>query len=204
MDVALDSSIMSPPKLIYGTKSMNFLHYNTKTRLPMKSFPLNNRYPFRLESNCVHSGKFRSFSSSTWRGNEFYISRGCLRHRGKDGESLSDENGAPLGLNYEFLREILKRGMVLVGMVCGVLVYSCRKALASEGVVNAGYGVIGQSILLMRNAWPKTLQVLQVFKEQGLILALLLGLSAFFSMAETAITTLWPWKVFRFYQVGDS
>ncbi|PON61877.1 hypothetical protein PanWU01x14_142950 [Parasponia andersonii] len=39
------------------------------------------------------------------------------------------------------------------------------------GVVNAGYGVIGQSILLLRNAWPKTLQVLQVFKEQGSILA---------------------------------
>uniref|UniRef100_A0A2N9EG16 CNNM transmembrane domain-containing protein n=1 Tax=Fagus sylvatica TaxID=28930 RepID=A0A2N9EG16_FAGSY len=64
-----------------------------------------------------------------------------------------------------------------------------------EGVVNAGYGVIGQSILLLRNAWPKTLQVLQVFKDQGLILAALLGLSAFFSMAETSITTLWPWKV---------
>ena len=64
-----------------------------------------------------------------------------------------------------------------------------------EGVVNAGYGVIGQSILLLRNAWPKTLQVLQVFKDQGLILAAHLGLSAFFSMAETSITTLWPWKV---------
>jgi hypothetical protein len=59
-----------------------------------------------------------------------------------------------------------------------------------EGVVNAGYGVIGQSILLLRNAWPKTLQVLQVFKDQGLILAALLGLLAFFSMAETSITTL--------------
>lgn len=61
--------------------------------------------------------------------------------------------------------------------------------------MNAGYGVIGQSILLLRNAWPKTLQVLQVFKEQGIVLAVLLGLSAFFSMAETSITTLWPWKV---------
>lgn len=68
--------------------------------------------------------------------------------------------------------------------------------MAAEGVVNAGYGVIGQSILLLlRNVWPKTLQVLQVFKEHGLVLALLLGLSAFFSMAETSITTLWPWKV---------
>ncbi|KAB1199136.1 hypothetical protein CJ030_MR0G027304 [Morella rubra] len=80
-------------------------------------------------------------------------------------------------------------------MVCGVLVFGCRRVFAMEGVTNAGYGVIGQSILLLRNAWPKTLQVLRVFKEQGLILAALLGLSAFFSMAETSITTLWPWKV---------
>ncbi|XP_020263771.1 DUF21 domain-containing protein At1g55930, chloroplastic-like [Asparagus officinalis] len=42
---------------------------------------------------------------------------------------------------------------------------------------------------------PKLIQVLHVLKDQGLILAGLLGLSAFFSMAETAITTLWPWKV---------
>ncbi|KHG14341.1 DUF21 domain-containing, chloroplastic -like protein [Gossypium arboreum] len=32
--------------------------------------------------------------------------------------------------------------------------------------------------------------ILKVFKEQGLVLTALLGLSAFFSMAETAITTL--------------
>ncbi|KAK1316448.1 DUF21 domain-containing protein [Acorus calamus] len=43
--------------------------------------------------------------------------------------------------------------------------------------------------------WPKFWQVVRVFREQGLVLAALLGLSAFFSMAETAITTLWPWKV---------
>ncbi|KAL4568189.1 hypothetical protein LXL04_023796 [Taraxacum kok-saghyz] len=36
---------------------------------------------------------------------------------------------------------------------------------------------------------------LRVFREQGLILAALMGLSAFFSMAETSITTLSPWKV---------
>uniref|UniRef100_A0A0D3FKY9 CNNM transmembrane domain-containing protein n=1 Tax=Oryza barthii TaxID=65489 RepID=A0A0D3FKY9_9ORYZ len=37
--------------------------------------------------------------------------------------------------------------------------------------------------------------ILQLLREQGIILAVLLGLSAFFSMAETSITTLWPWKV---------
>lgn len=43
--------------------------------------------------------------------------------------------------------------------------------------------------------WPKTRQVLEVLRDQGLLLSVLLSLSAFFSMAETSITTLWPWKV---------
>ncbi|KAL2629259.1 hypothetical protein R1flu_013945 [Riccia fluitans] len=42
---------------------------------------------------------------------------------------------------------------------------------------------------------PKFIQVLAVLKDQGLLLSALLGLSAFFSMAETSIMTLWPWKV---------
>ncbi|KAK9005195.1 hypothetical protein V6N11_042640 [Hibiscus sabdariffa] len=88
----------------------------------------------------------------------------------------------------------VKRG-ILVAMVCGVLVLGCKRVFAVEGVVNAGYGVIGQSILLLKNAWPKLSMLIKVFKEQGLVLTALLGLSAFFSMAETAITTLWPWKV---------
>ncbi|KAH1032502.1 hypothetical protein J1N35_044676 [Gossypium stocksii] len=66
---------------------------------------------------------------------------------------------------------------------------------AVEEVVNAGYVVIGKSMLLLRNAWPKASMILKVFKEQGVVLILLLGLSAFFSMVETAITTLWPWKI---------
>ena len=55
------------------------------------------------------------------------------------------------------------RGIVLASMICGVLVSGCKRVFAMDGAVNAGYGVIGQSILLLRNAW-----VLQVFKEQSL------------------------------------
>ncbi|KAK8519843.1 hypothetical protein V6N13_031678 [Hibiscus sabdariffa] len=80
-------------------------------------------------------------------------------------------------------------------MVCGILIFVCKRVFAAEEVGNAGYGVIGKSILLLRNAWPKASMLLKVFKEQGVVLTLLLGLSAFFSMAETAITTLWPWKI---------
>ncbi|KDO36422.1 hypothetical protein CISIN_1g029835mg [Citrus sinensis] len=89
-----------------------------------------------------------------------------------------------------------KGGIALGALACVVLVVGCQRVFAVESTVNAGYGVIGQSILLLKSSWPKLSQVLRVFKEQGLILAALLGLSAFFSMAETSITTLWPWKVY--------
>ena len=68
------------------------------------------------------------------------------------------------------------RGIVLASMICGVLVFGCKRVFAMDGAVNAGYGVIGQSILLLRNAW-----VLQVFKEQSLILAGL-GRCLFYSL----------------------
>ncbi|KAL0362910.1 UNVERIFIED_CONTAM: ABC transporter C family member 3, partial [Sesamum calycinum] len=90
----------------------------------------------------------------------------------------------------------LRRGLAIVAAAIGVVVIlSCRRALALEGVITAGCGVWERSLLGLRSSWPKVLQVLTVFKEQGLVLAALLGLSAFFSMAETSITTLWPWKV---------
>lgn len=94
-----------------------------------------------------------------------------------------------------FMRLLVGQRVILVALVCGIMVVGCRRVFAVESVVNAGYGVFGQSILSLRNAWPKVSQLLKVFKDQGLILAVLLGLSAFFSMAETSITTLWPWKV---------
>ncbi|KAL5548566.1 hypothetical protein UlMin_003797 [Ulmus minor] len=192
--MALESSILSPPKFKYGAKSLSFSHSSRQIKLPMKGLPESSRIPFRLGSNCVRSGGFGSFFGSTYQGNDLFVGRASLKSLGENSESLSNKN-ASFGLNFELFREFLKHGVVLTAMVCGVFVYGCKRAFALEGVVNAGYGVIGQSILLLRNAWPKTLLVLQVFKEQGLVLALLLGLSAFFSMAETAITTLWPWKV---------
>jgi len=83
--------------------------------------------------------------------------------------------------------------------LCGSLSGN-RRAYAGEG----GSGVLApplignvkSSLVETLNAmWPKTQQVLEVLRDQGLFLSLLLALSAFFSMAETSITTLWPWKV---------
>ncbi|GMY31009.1 DUF21 domain-containing protein At1g55930, chloroplastic-like, partial [Fagus crenata] len=144
-------------------------------RMSMKILQRNNRYPFRLASNCMGPCGFRSYFNARYcgKGNNLFVGRAGLMFVGEDSESSSDEN-AVSGLNLKFVRELVKRGIVLAAMVCGVLVFGCRRVFAMEGVVNAGYGV---------------------FKDQGLILAALLGLSAFFSMAETSITTLWPWKV---------
>ncbi|KAL3837667.1 hypothetical protein ACJIZ3_022258 [Penstemon smallii] len=103
-------------------------------------------------------------------------------------------------VNYDYSNaarvEIVKRGVTIAAAAVGVVVIlGCRRAVAVEGVVNVGYDVWDRSLVGLRSSWPKVLQVLTVLREQGLVLAALLGLSAFFSMAETSITTLWPWKV---------
>ncbi|MBA0716515.1 hypothetical protein Golax_015341, partial [Gossypium laxum] len=143
-----------------------------------KFLPKINHYPTPVISTCSNLQAFKAFGIPK---------NGSFGHVG----SLREENE---GVGNDQKLVLVKRG-ILVAMVCGVLVFGCRRVFALDGVANAGYGVIGQCILLLRNAWPKASMILKVFKEQGLVLTALLGLSAFFSMAETAITTLWPWKV---------
>lgn len=182
MDIALDSSNIS-------SKCLTFLNYNPRITVPIRirKFPRSSRsnpYTFRLSSpNAI---ELKSFRYPTCKATDFGL-EASISTRSEDRD---------LGPSSEVLKGLLKRGVVLAAMVCGVLVCGSQRALASEGLVSVGFGDFGQSVVLaMRNAWPKTLQVLQVLKEQGIVLALLLGLSAFFSMAETSITTLWPWKV---------
>ncbi|CAL4943111.1 unnamed protein product [Urochloa decumbens] len=96
---------------------------------------------------------------------------------------------------------------VALALACGALAAAwCRRAMAVGAAAAAGAGAragapgaveaaAGFGGVALREAWPRVLQVLQLVREHGLVLAALLGLSAFFSMAETSITTLWPWKV---------
>uniref|UniRef100_A0A0D9ZA52 CNNM transmembrane domain-containing protein n=1 Tax=Oryza glumipatula TaxID=40148 RepID=A0A0D9ZA52_9ORYZ len=69
------------------------------------------------------------------------------------------------------------------------------RAVAAAAAVRRVAAAAGFGGMALRGGWPRVLQILQLLREQGIILAVLLGLSAFFSMAETSITTLWPWKV---------
>uniref|UniRef100_A0A804M0E6 DUF21 domain-containing protein chloroplastic n=1 Tax=Zea mays TaxID=4577 RepID=A0A804M0E6_MAIZE len=94
---------------------------------------------------------------------------------------------------------------VAVAVACGALAAAwCRRAMAVGAAAAAGAGAgapgtveaaAGIGWMALRGGWPRVLQILQLLREHGLILAALLSLSAFFSMAETSITTLWPWKV---------
>ncbi|XP_039014817.1 putative DUF21 domain-containing protein At3g13070, chloroplastic [Hibiscus syriacus] len=181
MEMALDTSILSRPTFFSSTKSSSFRLFNRNFKYPSKFLSKINHYPSPIISSFPHFRIAKAFGLPK---------TGTFGSQARLGSFIEEkeELGSYQNLNF------VKRG-ILVAMVCGVLAFGCTRLFSVEGVVNAGYGVIGQSILLLKNAWPKLSMLIKVFKEQGLVLTALLGLSAFFSMAETAITTLWPWKV---------
>ena len=84
---------------------------------------------------------------------------------------------------------------VLVSISCASLVWRCRAAYAVENAPALAPQLLVKVRALWGHLWPKILQVLSVFRDQGLLISVILALSAFFSMAETSIMTLWPWKV---------
>lgn len=191
--MALESWVLGHRIFNSGSKLLYPTYENRTKRMPIKV----SNCPFPIVSNCVGPFTSTSFNLSSHGENVKLFSGTRLKVKcvGSDGDCLREKN-AVSNANLKFINEFLvKRGIILAATVCGVLVFGCPRVLAIEGVVNAGYGVIGQSILLLKSTWPTVLQILRLFKEQGLLLALLLALSAFFSLAETSITTLWPWKV---------
>lgn len=192
--MALESWVLSHQVFISSSRLCYPAYENRRKSIPIKVLGRNTRYPFPFVSNCVGPSTFASLQVSSFVADNKLLDRTRLRCLGGRSDCLSDGNAVSKA-KLNFIKELLKGGIILAATVCGVLVFGCPRVFAVEGVVNAGYGVFRQSILLLRNTWPKVSQVLRIFKEQGLVLAVLLGLSAFFSMAETSITTLWPWKV---------
>ncbi|KAI3419860.1 uncharacterized protein J3R85_012966, partial [Psidium guajava] len=190
--MALESSIYTRPAFISGAKSPFLVVCDRRRRLPVRFFPKDYQHSCRFTVNCAGPSTSAGCYDAGFLNNLVFRDKVPLRSvLVRSSEDLSNRSGN----NPAAIEVVMRRGVVLVAMICGVLFLGARRVFAVESAVNAGYGVIGQSILLLRNAWPKVSQVLRVFKEQGLVLALLFALSAFFSMAETSITTLWPWKV---------
>ncbi|GMH24376.1 hypothetical protein Nepgr_026219 [Nepenthes gracilis] len=196
MEFGFDSTALRSSRV--SSKPSALTAFDARFRMPVQISRKNVRLSHQFLPNRINRCVPRGLFTSTIHENGRFK---CFNDRSQkkflmDGEVEGQtEISSVLSANFQIVGVLIRRGMVLVALVSGIFVLECRRVMAREGVVNAGYGVIGQSILLLRNAWPKTLQVLRVFQEQGLVLAALLGLSAFFSMAETSITTLWPWKV---------
>ncbi|XP_038686330.1 putative DUF21 domain-containing protein At3g13070, chloroplastic [Tripterygium wilfordii] len=190
METALEKSILGHPLFVPGKKLSCFMHQNRNLKLPTKFAASNHRYPFWVQSNFAKPYSLTGFFVSRLAKTGKYDRSMHLKSLGRDREHLGIEGKVVSVANSKFVRVLIKCGIVLGAMVCGVLVFGCKGVFAEGGVVS-----VGQETLLLSNALPKVLQLLRVFKEQGLVLAALLGLSAFFSMAETAITTLWPWKI---------
>ncbi|XP_052207243.1 DUF21 domain-containing protein At1g55930, chloroplastic-like [Diospyros lotus] len=181
MDVASKVSLLNGSAFITSPKRPAFLLLrNQHITLSSRSFPANLHFSSRYLTNSIRLFDDRGRSRSVV---------------AKESDDVYGVEGSITSANSGFSEVFLKRGFLLAATVFGVLVFWSRGVFASEGVVSAGHGFTGQNIILLKGSWPKALQVLRVFKEQGLVLAVLLGLSAFFSMAETSITTLWPWKV---------
>ncbi|XP_028768402.1 putative DUF21 domain-containing protein At3g13070, chloroplastic [Neltuma alba] len=183
---------MSPESWVVRSQPFfNFtskLPYNPSRRMWWMSVSAVNtgylRFPSTSKRKCMGPCSFRGLLVSRYEKDGKLFDRVRLRCSGRRDACLLGESSSSKA-NSNFIQELLKKGIILVATV-----YVCRRVLTVEGVEKARYGVIGPS-----TAWPKVAKVLQVFKDQGLTLAILLGLSAFFSMAETSITTLWPWKV---------
>ncbi|XP_028101042.1 DUF21 domain-containing protein At1g55930, chloroplastic-like isoform X2 [Camellia sinensis] len=186
MEVAAESALLNP-STFFPRSSPSFLAAShPQIRLPTKNFPSNLLFSSRIPTNCIVQYARNDLFSSRFQQNRSFV----CRFQQSEVHGVEDSITS-LKLGFFVNRRII----VLAATVIGVLVFGCRRVFAVEEVVDSGYGVIGQNILLLKSYWPKLSQVLRVFKEQGLVLAALLGLSAFFSMAETSITTLWPWKV---------
>ncbi|KAL8131159.1 DUF21 domain-containing protein At1g55930, chloroplastic-like [Apium graveolens] len=167
-------------ELTASTSSLT--HYTSSQFFISPRFILSTRrrpnFPTRVHQKLVYKSFEPIWCRPRWRNVE-----GCVvcSSSVRVNASESEKDG-----NLRRFGEFGKWGVLIA--VLGYSVIKCQRVLAAEGFV-------ATSRVYLKDNWPKILQVLGVFKEQGLILAVLLGLSAFFSMAETSITTLWPWKV---------
>lgn len=182
MDFAVEAAVLGRSRFLSLPKSPVLIKLNPYRRTPERFRPRTPPLSLRIVKNRIRPANFSS-------PRDFDVFDGWVVSDGGevDRSSMEDSN----------LRvfKVLASGFVLAAMVFGFFLLGCQRVLGTQGVLDAGFRICERGGVLFRGAWPKTLQVMHVLKEQGLVLAALLGLSAFFSMAETSITTLWPWKV---------
>ncbi|KAG1342138.1 putative DUF21 domain-containing protein, chloroplastic [Cocos nucifera] len=188
--LAADAALLGRPTRFLDRRRTSRLHVFNRICTPtawistaLSSLPCGN---FKGGRNPFHFGELDCFRDRTHE----ILSDGSRLEPSGGKEIVLDNRVRVFG---DFVRWGIRFGVS--AMACGLFVMRSRRVLAADGVAEACVRVLGTDGMVFRGLWSKLLQVLCVLKGQGLILAALLGLSAFFSMAETSITTLWPWKV---------
>ncbi|KAK9075516.1 hypothetical protein SSX86_003840 [Deinandra increscens subsp. villosa] len=170
----------------------------------LKASPFIHCHPYRHSRTSNHFTPFRfhrNMNSSSKQKLQISRTSNAFKPRVYPKNSISNEpncNKSAIDsskkVDFDKFGGLIRCGFVVGLVVLGVV--RCQRALAVD--TGSDLGVFAQKgVVYMKDFWngPKLPQILRVFREQGLILAVLLGLSAFFSMAETSITTLSPWKV---------
>lgn len=128
-----------------------------------------------------------------------------LKHRQPEGGSDQGRRSrfaAPLGRKHEskqLLWPAIARaaGKALLIFLAAAAVWSVRGIPPAHAMDLVVVKDVAASRFkdILRKSWPMIVKCTAELKEHGVMLASLLAASAFFSLAETSITTLWPWKV---------
>ncbi|KAG9443479.1 hypothetical protein H6P81_014819 [Aristolochia fimbriata] len=180
MDLVASGAVLQP-RLISGRKCPSLGIGSSRTGTWSRPSVEISHFSSRISMNC------KPFKAGTPGG----IGVGSLWSFGRRVrlKASSDSDLLP-DLDSRFFKVAARGGLVFVAIVCGVFIISRRAALLVEAL-----RVFQWSKLAVGGRSAELLQVLCGLREQWLVLATLLGFSAFFSMTETSIATLWPWMV---------
>ncbi|CAL5394612.1 unnamed protein product [Camellia sinensis] len=156
MEVAAESALLNP-STFFPRSSPSFLPASH----PRLDYPprisLQICSSSRIPTNCIVPYARNDLFSSRFQQNQGFV----CRFQQSEVPGVEDSITS-LKLGFFVNRRII----ALAATVIGVLVFGCRRVFAVEGVVDSGYGVIGQSILLLKSYWLKLSQVLWVSKSK--------------------------------------
>ncbi|GKV47840.1 hypothetical protein SLEP1_g54699 [Rubroshorea leprosula] len=109
----------------------------------MKFSSKSNHFPCRVVLNCFNPSIFGGIYNSRLRRPGIVGSRAHLRSLSEENNDLGGDQGEVLvGLDLKSLKIFLKQGVFIWPTLCCLLVFECKRVLATEGVVNAGYEVV--------------------------------------------------------------
>ncbi|GLT57587.1 hypothetical protein SLA2020_305510 [Shorea laevis] len=153
--MAPEFAVINQPPFISESKCSSFVQHNQNLKCSIKFSSNSNHFPCRVVSSCFHLSIFGGIYCLRLRRPGIVGNRAHPRSLSEENNDLGGDQGKVLGIDLESLKILPKRGVFVGAMRCCLLDFTCKRVLAVEGVANAGYGVIEQWALLLRNVWPK-------------------------------------------------